>query len=164
VVEVDPVPDSAGVPLAEPPREIDDVGVAVLVEDTLAVVDVLSLPVGDGEGVTAAVPVPVAVGVTVAAAVFVVVPVEEGVGESDEVVDALTPSVSEDVCDRDRVDDNDSDDDGVIDGVRVPELVDVAVDVPVVCVSMSSSLMTKASTNSRRCLRLKVCRSLYPQE
>jgi hypothetical protein len=93
------------------------------VEETLAVVDALSLPDGEGEGVAAAVPVPVEVGDTVGAAVFVVVPDEDGVDESEDVTDALAPRDNAEVGDWERDEESEPEDDGVIDGVGVPDVV-----------------------------------------
>ena len=95
VEELETVPEGVAELLGLAPGESVGEGVALVVEDALIVVDALSEPVPDGEGVRAAVSEDDCVGVGVGAAVVLGEIVVEPVPLSDPVLEGLAPTVSD---------------------------------------------------------------------
>ena len=124
--------DTEGVTLAEAPKESVPLGVAVIVDERLIVVDPQSLPLGVCEAVGVAVPVPLPVLELVGVTDSLFVDVVESVPLSLLVNDGPAPFVTDAVGEREIDFDNEVVEVGVTDGVPVPVIVSLPVDVPLI--------------------------------
>ena len=124
--------DTEGVTLAEAPKESVPLGVAVIVDERLIVVDPLSLPLGVCEAVGVAVPVPLPVLELVDVTDSLFVDVVESVPLSLPVNDGPAPFVTDAVGEREIDLDKLVVVVGVVLDVEVPVIVPLPVDVPLI--------------------------------